>query len=81
MSRGHRRAAVVSGIVAGTLVTAGIVGGFWSTGSGPGGNGHALAGTLPSGTTPNASLVARDATVGWAQSIVAGSLLGQLPGG
>ena len=66
---------------ASTLVAAGIVAGFWSAGSVPGGNGHASAGSLPTAATPTVSLAVRDATVSWAQSIVVGSPLGQLAGG
>ena len=47
----------------------------------PGGNGHALAGRLPTGAVPSASVTSRAATVTWAQSTVEGSLLGQLAGG
>ncbi len=54
---------------------------YWSTGSNPGGNGHASVGSLPTAATPTASLAGRDATVSWAQSIVSGSPLGQLAGG
>ena len=78
---GSRRVALVTGIIVAAFSVAGLVGAFWSAGSGPGGNGHALAGALPTGATPSASLAASNATVTWAQSIVAGSLLGQLPGG
>ena len=81
MSGRRSRSAVVFGIVIAAFAVAGIVGAFWSAGSGPGGNGHAVAGSLPKGATPSGSLVARDATITWAQSNVAGSLLGQLAGG
>ena len=76
-----RRAATVVGIVVAAFSVAGLVGAFWSTGSGPGGNGHAIAGSLPKGATPGGSLASRDATVTWTQSNVTGSLLGQLGGG
>ena len=64
-----------------TLAAASIVGGFWSAGSVPGGNGNASAGSLPTAATPAASLAGRDATVTWAQSTVVGSPLGQLSSG
>jgi hypothetical protein len=76
-----RRVVVVVGIVVAAFSMAGLVGAFWSTGSSSGGNGHASAGTLPTGSTPSVSLVSRAATVTWAQSNVAGSLLGQRAGG
>ena len=63
------------------LSVAGVVGAYWSTGSDPGGNGHASAGSLPMAATPTASPASRDATVSWTQSIVLGSRLGQLAGG
>ena len=80
-SKRSRRVAVAAGIVAAAFCVAGLVGAFWSAGSGPGGNGHALAGRLPTGAVPSASLASRAATVTWAQSTVTGSLLGQLAGG
>ena len=40
-----QRVAVAAGIVVAAFCVAGLVGAFWSAGSGPGGNGHALAGT------------------------------------
>ncbi|MEP7225271.1 MAG: hypothetical protein ABI783_09970, partial [Actinomycetota bacterium] len=75
------RVTIVCGAAVFTLAAAGIVAGFWSAGSVPGGNGHASAGSLPIAGTPAVSLAGRDATVGWAQSIVLGSPLGQLAGG
>ena len=76
-----RRVAVAAGIVVAAFCVAGLVGAFWSAGSGPGGNGHALAGRLPTSAVPSASVTSRAATVTWAQSTVDGSLLGQLAGG
>ena len=76
-----RRVAATAGIVVAAFCVAGLVGAFWSAGSDPGGNGHALAGRLPTGAVPSASLASRAATVTWAQSTVTDSLLGQLAGG
>ena len=66
---------------AAALGAVGLVGAYWSAGSDPGGNGHALAGVLPTGATPSLSIASRTATVSWAQSTVNGSLLGQLTAG
>ncbi len=63
------------------LAGAGVVHAYWSTGSNPGGNGRASDGSLPTVAAPAASLAGRAATVSWAQSLVAGSPLGQLAGG
>ena len=49
-----RRVAATAGIVVAAFCVAGLVGAFWSAGSGPGGNGHALAGRLPTGAVPSA---------------------------
>ena len=72
---------IVAAVAAVALSVAGVVGAYWSTGSDPGGNGHASAGSLPMAATPTASPASRDATVSWTQSIVLGSRLGQLAGG
>ncbi len=82
MTRARRRRLLTIGsIVAVAFGVAGIVGAYWSAGSNPGGNGHALAGALPTAATPSVSLAGRTATISWAQSVVNGSPLGQLTSG
>ena len=66
-----RRVAIVGGhraLVA--LCVAGVVGAFWSAGSDPGGNGHASAGSLPTGcdAEPARSSVATPPSAGRSRS-------------
>ena len=77
----RRRLIAIGSVAAALFGVAGVVGAYWSAGSNPGGNGHALAGALPTAATPSVSLSGRTATVSWAQSSVNGSSLGQLPSG
>ena len=81
MSVRSRRFAIVVACAVLALAGAGVVHAYWTAGSNPGGNGRASAGSLPSAATPSGSLIGRNATVSWAQSIVMGSPLGQLTGG
>ena len=82
MTRMSGRRVLTMGLAAAVLFgVAGVVGAYWSAGSNPGGNAHALAGALPTAATPSVSLASRTATVSWAQSDVNGSSLGQLTSG
>jgi hypothetical protein len=72
---------LVVAAVLGTLLVPGNVVAFWSAGSVPGGGGSATAGSLGTAETPTVSLAGRMAQVDWAQTIVDGTVLGQLAAG